>query len=254
MSEKMGLSAPLLGAKYEYEYRDTGGAWSTITRMPGGANTPTIGFTAPPADELRITATTANSTAIDRIHLAGVSIASGLVFDSSSGLSSEAQPTITRPDSTNHYTFRVSTETATTHTLTITGIAQAKIDIRQIFFAKLDWQPTGQSANYNNGSPRDTGEAYINQSTLSFNQQKRDGGGRVEALSLSGLTEDSILDLTYLEKTKTVGQFCLFERDADSVSVRQDYCLAVTIQTTDINPESINTFSATLNIKEAFVT
>lgn len=251
MAEKMGLSAPLLGAKYEYEYRDTGGAWSTIARMPGGANTPTIGFTAPPADELRITATTATSTAIDRIHLAGVSIASGLVFDSSSGLSSEAQPTITRPDSTNHYTFRVSTETATTHTLTITGIAQAKIDIRQIFFAKLTWQP---SKNYDVESAIDTGISYIDQSTLSFNQQKYDGGGRSEQLGLSLQSEDSILDLIHFEKNQTINQLCLFERDADSVTLRQDHTFAVNIKTTNIKPVSDDIFNATLNIKEAFVT
>jgi len=251
MAEKMGLSAPLLGAKYEYEYRDTGGSWSAIARMPSGANTPTIGFTAPPADELRITATTATSTAIDRIHLAGVSIASGLVFDSYSGLSSEAQPTITRPDSTNHYTFRVSTETATTHTLTITGIAQAKLDIRQIFFAKLTWQP---SKNYDVESSADTGISYINQSTLSFNQQKYDGGGRAEQLGLSLQSEDSILDLIHFEKNQTINQLCLFERDADSVTLRQDYAFAVNIKTTNIKPVSDDIFSATLNIKEVFVT
>ena len=251
MPELMGLSAPLLGAKYEYEYRDTLGSWSTIARMPGGANTPTIGFTAPACDELRITATTVSSTAIDRIHLAGVSIASGLVFDSSSGLSGEAQPAITRPDATNHYTFRVSTETATIHTLTITGIAQAKIDIRQIFFAKLTLQPT---VNYDATSPFSTGLKYIDQNTLSFNQQKFDGGGRSYELGLFLQTEDSILDLIEFEKNKTINQLCLFERDADSVTVRQDYCFAANIRMVGISPASDDKYSATLNIKETFAT
>lgn len=252
MAEKMGLSAPLLGAKYEYEYRNTAGSWSTIARMPGGANTPTIGFTTPViCDELRITATTTASTAIDRIHLAGLSIASGLIFDSSSGLSSEAQPTITRPDSVNHYTFRVSTETATTHTLTITGIGQSKLDIRQVFFAKLTWQP---AKNYETTSPTETGIKYIDQSTISFNQQKIDGGGRSDSLGLFLLTEDSILDLVDFEKNKTVYQLCLFERDADSVTVRQDYSFAASIRTTEIIPDADDTYSATLNIKEVFAT
>ena len=84
---KMGLGVPIMGAVYTYEYRDTGGAWSSPKVMEGGANDPYKGFTSPECDELRITATTTASTEINRIHLAGLSISSGLVFDSSSGLS-----------------------------------------------------------------------------------------------------------------------------------------------------------------------
>jgi hypothetical protein len=217
--------------------------------MTGGANKVTIGFTSPVCDELRITATTTASTAIDRIHFAGLSISSGLVFDSSSGLSSEAQPTITRLSPTNHYTFRVTTETATTHTVTITGIAQAKLDIRQMFFAELDWRPT---INYANESDQGDELIYLDQSAGGSHYQTKTGGGRSQALGLIDETEANILDLLHLEKNQTVAGLCLFERDADSTTLRQDYAYAVNIRTAGVTPTAIDKYRAVLNIKEAF--
>lgn len=248
--QKMGLSLPVMGAEYTYETRDTGGGWATAKVMEGGANNVYRGFTSPVCDELRITATTATSTAIDRIHLAGLSILTGLVFDSSSGLTAEAQPTNTRPATTAHVTFRVTEETATTHVITITGIGQEQLDIRQIFFAKLTWLP---DYNYSYASSFKVGNSFLSQQVIGSYYQHYSSGGRSQSLGLSNQSETAMLDLAYFINHQTVNGFCLFERDTVVTPlVRQDYVFAVFAQMGQISHNTFQYYSTELTITEAF--
>lgn len=249
MSERMGFSLPILGVEYSYEYRDTGESWIDGGVMSEGVHKRTIGFTSPLCDEIRFTASSNSSFTLDRFHLAGLSISEGLTFDSSSGLSDEPQPVIYRPSQTNHFTFKLSESSATSHSFTIKGINQRKIDIRQLFFAKLEWQPV---LNYANESPELTGFEYLDQKTRHSNYQKKISGGRVLDLQFNNQTEDHALDIVHIEKNKTEDGFLLFERDSESITLRQDYFFAANIRVTDLTPISINKFRITVNIKEAF--
>lgn len=250
MAEKAAFCVPIKGAMYTFEYRDTGGTWSTPERMVGGVR-PAIGFTSPVCDELRITATSTDSVAVDWIHLAAMSIASGLTFDSSQGLSAEPQPTIQRPSSSgnNHFTFQVPETDSTTHTLTINGIAQRRLDIRQFFFAKTAWEPR---LNYENGEQQLSGIVYLDQSTVSANYQSKSGAGRATAVEFQLETEDKALDLSHLEKNLTNDGFCLFVRDTLNPVLRQDYAYASNIRVTGITRTAFEKFTINAEIKEAF--
>lgn len=249
MANKMGLSVPLKNASYSFEYRDTGGAWSTPEAMTGGANNVYRGFTSPVCDELRITATSTVSAPIDRIHLAGLSISSGLVFDSSSGLVSEPQPVITRLSETNHYTFKVTETDSTSHSLTITGIGQQKLDIRQIIFAKLTWSP---DYNYDFGSTLQVSNSFQDQQSFDSRYQRKTFGGRSQTLQLNYQSEETLLDLAHLIKNLTCDGFCLFERDTETTPIRQDYHFAIQASMSGITDVAYDKKSTELTIKEAF--
>lgn len=247
MPERMGLAVPIVAAQYQWEYRNTGDDWTFGGVMRDGVHNRTIGFTAPACDELRLRAVGSSVSSANRVHLAGLSISEGLTFDIDGTVI--AQPTITRPSETNHFTFRFDPVNESGIELVITGLAQRKLDIRQFFFAKLEWQP---DRNYDNESAETSGVEYLDQTTRSSNYQNKVSGGRSLSLSFSLQTEETMLDLLHLEKNLTNQGFCLFERDADSAEVRQDYCFAVNLRVGETTPTAFNKYTINTQMKEAF--
>lgn len=216
------FSYPILDATFTYASRATAGSWSSETVLDVGVNEPDDNFVSPVCDELRITMTPSTSTTIDRVHVTGLNILSGLSFEvvGSGSLVTDAQNVHTYPAATYRQTIRFTAAAHTSFQLIITGIGQQALDIRQIMFAKKYVTPT---YNFQNDSPLTLGTRFITSRTYGTNHQKADDTTRTEIMNFALMADDDYKKIDYMIRRLTLDGFCLVETDSESDDHEDSY-------------------------------
>lgn len=213
-----GLTVPNEKAVFRYEYRDTGGAWSSSLLMSGGAADQDKTFASPVCDELRITATYATAATFNRVHFSRLTITSGLVFTLNYGASDivTIQTVETRVENTQNQTIRTTESAATTEVvITITGIAQQSLTFDQVILGLVDWIP---AENFEDGSQYRQANRYSRQRTKTSSRNRLEDEARIMLLNFWNLTEDEFLDLQHLCDQVSTNGYVLIELDSANAS------------------------------------
>lgn len=244
------ISHPILDATFTYASRATLGAWSSETVLDVGVNEPDDNFVSPVCDELRITMTPTASTEIDRVHITGLSILTGLSFEvvGSTSLVTDAQNVHAYPASTHRQTVRFTAATHTSFQLIITGIGQAALDIRQIMFAKTYFAP---NYNFQNESPLNLGTRFKAMRSKGANHKRIDDSTRNEVMNFALMADDDYKKLDYMIRQLTLDGFCLIETDSVSDDHEDSYLGYIQLGQISRSHTDIKEFNLTLTEKYA---
>lgn len=244
---KMRLSKILTRGSFTYEYRDTGDAWSTPAEMINGVLESTRNFVSPVCDELRITGTLLDSEPMDRVHLCGLEITSGLQFDvTGTTPSTFSQLVYTEPTKKHRQTLRFAEVSTSAPQITITGIGQRQFNLRQIAFCGPGYSPDD---NFVWESPIRGSNRYRRHRTAGSSHQSKVSSAKGTTLNFRENPSSDFTSLQHFIDEVTVEGYCLFERSTESDDYRDSY-LAVA-QVGQLDPTNFNLNNFDLDLEEA---
>lgn len=240
------LCRPLSEATVTYAFRDSGGEFSEEIIMDRGINEPSRNIIFPVCDEIRITATLPEIGEFDRVHLAGLNILDGLSFDIAGGDSID-QAVYARPKSTHRQTLRFDPVNTLTPTLTISGINQRQLQMRQMMFAKVGFTP---EYCFDYGSIAQISNRFTPSQTGGSNYFQIADTTHGRAANFSNQSDDAVLDAEYFLDEILDRGYCLLEENDQSDDHTDSYIARVSMS--EVNPVAFNLNSFTLNYLEAF--
>ena len=218
------IGRPITNATFTYSYRDTLGTWSDEASLLRGVlpNAPNDNFVAPVCDELRITANLTASEGVNGVHLCGLSLLTGLVFEvvGASTITTVAQTSYDYPMETHRQTILFDEVVNDEFQLIITGINQQILDLDFLMFIGDIFSP---EFTFDNSSPLTLGSRFHEFATNGGNEFKLDKSTRAETLTFTRMRGNEYKALNHMLKMKTVNNVVLVVVDSETGDEEDSY-------------------------------